>query len=1062
MPKHGRSKRDWFATTALLLVLGSTLSLDLKAQVAGGEIEGTITDPTGAVIFNVRVSLRNLETNVVTAVSTNKDGLYTAPNLLPGKYELMATSPGFGRVVANDIEVTVGGQESIDLTMKIGEETQTVEVTSAARDVETATSTLSGVVGANTVRELPLNGRDWTQLATLQPGVATVRSQQGLGQERGQRGLGTQMTISGQRPQQNNYRLDGANINDYSNGGPGSVLGVNLGTDAVAEFSVLTSTYSAEYGRTSGGVINATTRSGTNAFHGDVYLFERNSAADARNYFDDLSGPPPFRRHQFGGAVGGALRKDHTFIFGDYEGIRQSLGITHVDSSPTEAARNGQLSDGTTVVVDPAVIPFLGFFPLPNGPTHGNFGDYSFAGQDVTNENFVTTRLDHKISDRDSLFGTYMFDQGKDNNPDAWNAKLQQFRSRRQLVTLEETHNIRSNFINTVRGSVSRIRANIQESIQALNPLAADSDLGTVPGRDAAQINVAGLTNFTGGLGGVPNYNFYWTSWQGYDDAFLTHGIHSIRFGVSFEHIQDNIFATSNPNGVFKFTDLSHFLTNQPKSLSAALPGSLSPRNVRQSVLGLYFQDDVRLFHNLTLNLGVRYEMATVPTETHGKLSNLRNISDPAPTLGDPYYSNPTLRNFEPRIGLAWDPTGDGKTAVRAGFGMFDVLPLPYQFELGVLFATPFFQLGQVNGLPQGSFPSIAFSSLNGNTLRGVHVQTDPKRSYVYQYNLNIQRELLPSLTVELAYVGSRGIHQPFRADTINMVLPVGKDAQGHYFWPTPQGSGTLINPNFSREDGLLWAGDSYYNSLQVRATKRMGHGFQIGGSYTWGKSIDTGSAGLAGDAFANSLAVLPFFDPQLRRGLSDFHLNHNVVINYLWELPNAHGSSGLANWLASGWQLGGIVQASTGSPFSPIMDGDPLGLLSSDAFSFPNAAGGPGCANPVNSGNPTHYIKTECFSFPNPSTTLGTARRNSLIGPGLVNVDMSVFKNNRIPRISETMNVQLRLEAFNVFNRANFAAPFANNFLFDEGGSPIDNAGQITETQTTSRQIQLAVKFIW
>jgi hypothetical protein len=1046
----------------LAVLLIAVLAVNLQAQVAGGTILGTVKDPSGAVLPKVQLTVRNVATGVETPATSNADGYYSVANLVPGTYDVTASLANFAKEVATSVAVAVGSQTTVDLTMKIGTTEQKVVVSGAAAAVETTNSTLSGVVGEQTIRELPLNGRDWTQLATLEPGVNTVRAQEPLGSERGQRGLGTQMTISGGRPQQNNYRLDGVNINDYSNGGPGSVMGLNLGVDAVAEFSVLTSNYSAEYGRTSGGVINAVTRSGTNNLHGGGYYFRRDSALDTRNYFD---GPdiPPFYRHQYGGSIGGAVQKDKTFFFGDYEGINQSLGVTQVDTMPTAAARAGNIHDANgnpiTVAVNPLIKPYLQFFPLPNGAAVGpDTGIYSFAAQNNEKEEFATSRLDHYFSANDKVFGTYMFDQGRTASPDQTNAKVQQFRSRRQLFVVEENHTFSSSFLNAARFGVSRVTANIQESVQSIIPGADDVSLGTVPGRAAGQISFPGTTPFLGGFGGIPFYNFYWTSIQGYDDAMISHGKHTVKFGASLERIRDDMFGVSNPNGVWKFSSLQNFLTDTPKSLSAPLAGSVSPRYLRQWVIGIYLNDDYRLSSKLTLNLGIRYETSTVPTELNGKLSTLRNVSDATPHTGDPYFNNPTRKNFEPRIGLAWDPTGSGKTAVRAGFGIYDVLPLPYEYELPAMLSMPFFELGQKNNPGVGSFPTKAYSTLGPASFRGFYVDPNPKRNYVYQYNLNVQRQISHDFTVMLAYVGSRGIHQPFRTDTINYVLPSGKNSAGQYFWPLPIGSGDVINPNFGRLDGLMWINDSYYNSGQAKVSKLMGHGLHLQGTYTWGRSIDTGSASLAGDPYSNSVAVLPFFDPKLRKGLSDFNVSHNGNISMIWTIPGSQARSGFAGWAANGWQLGGIYTASTGTPLTPIIDGDPLGTNGSDAFAFPDVVNG--CGSRVNPGNPAHYINSACYAFPAPGV-LGNASRNSIVGPGLSNLDMSFVKNNTFHRW-ERLNVQFRAEVFNILNHTNFAAPLAtqgNTSLFDETGATLSSGGQITSTQTTSRETQLAIK---
>src|SRR2546430_5637419 len=426
------SKLKTFAASFLTLMLinSAVMHVDVEAQVAGGTITGTVVDSSGRVIPNAGVSITNTATGINRSVTTNEDGLYIAPNLLPASYELTFTAPGFKTDVRTGIELTVGATVTSNMTMQVGGAKETIQVQTEAPDVQLATSDISAVVNATTVRELPLNGRSWTDLATLQPGVNRILTQPDFaaGTDRGNRGFGQQLTISGARPQQNNYSLDGVSLNDYANGAPGSVLGGNLGVDAIQEFSVLTSNYSAEYGKTSGGVVNAITRSGTNSFHGSAYEFLRNSALDARNFFEDPTAPKaPFKRNQFGGAVGGPIIKSRTFFFADFEAIRQSKGIAVVDIVPSNAARAGLLCSNpagadptspctTTQLpalantdangVDLKAKAYLPLYPVPNGPILGN-GDtalFTFAGQQVVNENFVTTRADHKFSEKDSLY----------------------------------------------------------------------------------------------------------------------------------------------------------------------------------------------------------------------------------------------------------------------------------------------------------------------------------------------------------------------------------------------------------------------------------------------------------------------------------------------------------------------------------------------------------------------------------------------------------------------------------------------------------------------------------
>src|SRR5487761_1195509 len=416
---------------ALVFSLGASHGY---AQVVGATLLGTVTDPSGAVIPTARVSIKNASTGVTRDVESNSAGLYNAPNLLPGNYEVTISAAGFSTEVRTDIVLTVGANQVLNVSLQLGKVTNLVQVTGTAPQVQLATSSIGAVVNSTTVRELPLNGRSWSDLAALQPGVSAVQTQPAFtsGSNRGNRGFGAQISIAGNRPQQNNYRLNGISINDYSNGGPGSVLGGNLGVDAIQEFSVQTSNYSAEYGRTAGGVINAITKSGTNQLHGDAYEFLRNSSLDARNFFD-LGPVPPFRRNQFGASAGGPIQKNKTFVFGDYEAIRQAKGVSQVDTVPSVAARQGNLAAGQ-VAVDPAAQKYLGFWPLPNGPISGDTGTFTFPGNQVVSENFFTSRFDHAISNKDSMFGTYVYDNTPYTSPDDLNAVLLSSITNRQVV----------------------------------------------------------------------------------------------------------------------------------------------------------------------------------------------------------------------------------------------------------------------------------------------------------------------------------------------------------------------------------------------------------------------------------------------------------------------------------------------------------------------------------------------------------------------------------------------------------------------------------------------------
>ncbi len=1004
-----------------------------------------------------------------------------------------------------------------------------VQVVGEAPTVELSSSEISGEVNSATVRELPLNGRSWTDLATLQPGVSQINTQPSftVGADRGNRGFGSQISISGSRPQQDNYRLDGVTMNGYSNAAPGSVTGEKLGVDAVQEFSVITTNQGAEYGRTSGGVVNAVTKSGTDQFHGTGYEFIRNSALDAKNFFDDPNSPiPPFRRNQFGASIGGPIRKNKTFFFADYEGVRQLQGHSILDIVPSNAARAGTLTypgatadptlfpsgctaTGTTdqcqVTVDPSAQKYLVFYPLPDAGTEsGNTGSHTFVQNQLVHEDFVTGRVDHKFSDKDSLFGTMVWDRTPYSTPDGMNNVLLGDYTKDQMYIVEWTHSFKPTFVNAVRVGFNRQRADVDYSVSAINPAAGDLSLGANPGRTAAQVNGlgGGIPLMTGGIGANPTYLYRWNSYQVYDDAFFTHGKHSIKFGGSIERMQNNATGLSNPNGVFNFGGIEKFLTNQPKSYNSGIESTLHSRSYRQSLFGVYFQDDWRIRQSLTINLGLRYETVTVPTETTGQMAVLYSLTDPQPHCGvahdkcvgtGPLFQNPTRKDFQPRVGFAWDPMHNGKMAVRGGFGLFDNLPLMYEYTGMEILAAPFFGLGSINsaGALKGQFfAGVPNSTLPSSSLRSAYIENKMPRNYVLQYNLNIQRQVTQSVTAFLGYVGSHGVHMPLRIDDYDIVLPTLTPAG--YLWPNPQASGTVLNPNFGSIRGMFYSGSSSFNALEAGITKSMSHGLQLQGSFTWSKSIDDSSGTGYADQFSNSMSSLVFFDNRLLRGVSDYNIGRTLVVNGIWQVPTPASLSGFVGRVANGWQLQSIFKVSDGIPFTPTFGtgGDPLGLGNSDDWDYPSRLGGSGCKSLVNPGNVNQYIKTQCFSipsapdmaywtancdpapasvggpvpFPQCFNLRGNSGRNIMTAPGLVNLDFAVFKNNRIPKISENFNIQFRAEMFNILDRANFAPPVlgSQTDIFNADGTANTSAGQLTSTVTDAREIQFGLKFIW
>ena len=1116
------------------MVLSFCIPTRVSAQVVGATISGTVTDTSGSKMPGVDVVITNVGTGIATRTTSQGEGSFSMPNLQPGNYEITASAKGFSTLVRKGITLTVGQEMILNLSMQVGSVNEQVTVTAEAPTVNLANATLGGLVEGRAVQELPLNGRSWTDLATLQPGVHQSQDQPPItAGDRIKRGLGLELTISGGRPQQNNYLLDGVNINDYANAGPGSVLGGNLGTDAVAEFAVLTTNYSAEYGRTSGGVITATTKAGTNDFHGSAYEFLRNAALDADSFIDNAQGnpKPPFRRNQFGASAGGPIKKDNTFIFGDYEGVRQALGITTVSNVLSSDALNGTINmapdpvnfplcaaipgdpSQCQVSIDPNTAKFLAAGLIPkatSGDVPGvNSAQFAFTQMQITAENFFIIRADHTFSAKDRIFATYVFDKASQSIPDQFNTLLLHNPMFRQTVAIEENHVFSPSLLNSIRVGFNRDNVESPSGATAINPAAGDTTLGFIPGTTIGNItiNSDGLAGYPGGVDVQAPFKFHWNSIQAYDNLFLTKGKHSMKFGANIERLRGNTFGADFPGGQLIFNSLYDFLTNDRAAVNADVPGLVTGRGVRQTIFGAYFQDDYHVRSNLSVNIGLRYEMASVITEESGKLANLRSftpvlenlkpvVGTPGPGeaeifLGSPYINNPTKRNFEPRVGFAWDPFSNGKTSVAGGFGIFDVLPLPVEMGSGVDGSVPF-DVGASSGQAStaGGAMQLGCSTpcgvygqaLNNQSGRNYVMDFNPRRNYVMQWNFNIQREILPNTSIMLGYVGARGKHMRFQADDVNMVYPVtgtSMPSSGPLTWPVPNTSpvpvsGTcvdgstpsstgcpwpVVNQFMGRTQMALWDGSYSYNGLQVQVKKEMAHGFQVEGSYTFSKNMDDGGGSVASDPFRNSISTLLWFCKACRRGLSDQDQRHVLTINYDWNIPTPASFGRPERAILGGWETGSILSVQSGSPFTVLMSGDDLGQNNTDPYSYPDKVNSPACKNPINSQNPSAYVNLACFTVPNPINSLGNAGRNSVTGPGLVDLDFSLFKN--IP-IREALKAQFRAEFFNVINHPNFQSPNDNRVILNPDGSNPSNAGAVTLMNTTSRQIQFALKFTW
>jgi len=1154
------SSRIFRVVLWVVAVLSLCSTVRLGAQAVGGTILGTVTDSTSATVPNADITITNTATAQVTTVKSSAEGFYSVPNLLPGQYTVSAKAAGFSTVVVNGITLTVGASQTINITLKVGETSQQVEVTTTAVAIELSSSTISDVVSGTEVRDMPLNGRSWTDLAQLQPGVNAVHTQPAATtSDRASRGWGQAITVSGQRPTSNNYTLNGVSLNDNMNTAPGSFLAGNLGVDSIGEFSVLTGNFSAQYGKSAGGIINAITKSGTNELHGSAYEFLRNSAVDAKNFFDPAGPIAPFRRNQFGGSLGGPIQKDKMFIFGDYEGLRQSLSVSQVANVPSATARAGNLCDpapsgglgcttyhtimsqptatnggsalgafGAPWVINPNVAPFLPLWPLPNGaiicpfgagncvPGTGNTGLYAFSGSQTTPEDFGTFRLDRKIGDKDSLWGTFLIDRQSQTASDSLKDLATSRFINRQTYTIEDSHAFSPTLINVLRVGFNRQTISSPSGAQALNPIAADTSLGIAAGQTIGRIVVGGLTPFQGGLTLWQSAHSTWNSFQESDDLFYTHGIHALKFGFSLERDQLN---TGGPGGFAggwsTFSNIPKFLDGSPVSLIAnSGPGDLST-HFRQWVWGTYVQDDMRLTPHLTVNAGLRYEYAANLTSHHtGTLANLECQACPFPIMQAPLDFNPPLQaivnqfdpapvygpivnvprlNFEPRLGFAWDPFGDGKTSVRGAFGIYDLLMLFYS---QIATDWPGLQSSNSGVIPPETWPKGTFSAgvSNINTKRAFWQEHNPKLNYVMQWNLSVQRQLTNTLSVLVGYVGDSSVHDAFHFDDFNVSNPTNfipsvlpgqpplwpcgtiNTPAGQAFNPTTDcsafGSNPKVNCCIGREPGRIWNGHGAYNGLQVAVNKQLGHGLALQGSYTFSKNLDSSSGTSIGDPYVNSISSsLYYWNPKLRYGLSDTNITHNLVLSYSYILPTFSSSGALLRYVAGGWQTGGILTIQSGQPMTALISGDAIGENNTDPISYPNRVSGAGCASLVNPGNVDNYLKLQCLTFPTPINingfnylSGGNLGRNAIIGPGLGTLDVSVFKNNyiRFRGNSEGINAQLRFEAFNVLNRPNFSPPTDNEFVFDQTGTAIPGAGAIDLTQTTSRQLQIALKVIF
>lgn len=1041
--------------------------LPAGAQVGTGTISGAVTDATGAVIPNAAVSLKNTQTGVVTELTTNTQGLYVAPGLAVGNYDVEVRAQGF-KTQVQSVVLTVGSQLVVDAGLTTGAVSETVNVTADAAQLQTATSEISALIGQRQLRELPLNGRNYEQLVLLAPGVqrSTTSAQTSF------YGRAPSFSVAGSRPSGQAVWLDGADIQGFWEHASGNaVTGTSLGVEAIGEFQVMTNTYTARFGG-NGAAINATTRSGTNDWHGSVYEFHRNSALDARNFFDTGANPPSFRRNQYGGTFGGPINKNKSFFFVNYEGLRQGLGLTAIAVVPDANARNGMVPCASApaapcvnglanVGVNAKTKPILDLFPQANNISlGGGLARYISIQKQIAKEDYVTTRVDHTFSGNHSAFARFIFDHGTVLDPligGTTGLFPEQSRGRNQFFTLEDKKVITSTLVNLARFSFVRT---YRGAFAISNFPALDFFPGE--GRQNGGVGIGGIGRF-GPSQFTPNFSVQ-NGFSLADDIIWAKGKHSLEMGAEFRRLQSNHVDNFFTSGTYTFTTLVSFLQAAPASFLGALPRRANAyRGFRENRFYPYVQDTWKASRNLTLNLGLRWDFQSNPTEANGLLFA---FVDPTKDAGytqvpNVFKTNPSLKNFGPRLGVAWDPFKDHKTVLRAGFGQFYNVLSVRNYMPAYLFAGPYqaaLQIAPSFPIPfQGnSIPLITI----GNALTS-NPGTTP---YVVQYNFNVQRQLPGNLTLTASYVGSRGVNLIVPVDN-NPIVP--RNVNGVQVFqsatnPAVGQSAPRVNPNtgigaliFSRPNAPSW-----YNSFQLYVTRNLAQGLQFQSSYTYSKCLDQGSVayGLEGNA-GNSQQLNPY-DQTTEKGLCGFDVRHNYTGNLVYLLPFK------GNQLISGWQASLIASMRTGQPFT-VLTGFDRASIGGAATSRPNLVPGRS-TNPI-LGTPDRWYDPTAFSLQAPGT-LGNLARNTLTGPGLVNFDLSLAKTFKI---AEKLNAQFRAEAFNLANHANFGMPV--NTLFTGPscaagqtgncagpGIPNPNAGRITSTVTTSRQLQFALKLMF
>ncbi|HEX3354205.1 MAG TPA: carboxypeptidase regulatory-like domain-containing protein [Terriglobales bacterium] len=1072
----------WRVKTRIRVSIAGWLCFCLLAPATFAQVSaslaGTVTDPSGAAVSAARVTARNSDTGFSRETVTGQAGRYQLFALPVGLYEVRVKKDGFREGIQTGIRLLVGQDASVDMVLRLGAVSEEMKVTGDAAIVSVTTQDISGLVGERQVKDLPLNGRSYDLLLTLNPGVVNFTAEKTGGIGVSNSTTGNNFSVSGNRPQQNLFLLNGVEYTGAAenNMQPGGTSQQLLGVDAVREFNVLRDSYGAEYGKRPGGQVSIVTQSGMNQLHGSVYDFLRNNALDAPNYFDQGSAPP-FQRNQFGASLGGPLRTGKTFLFGNYEGLRQHLHQTSAAFVPDAASRAAAV---------PSVAPLLNLWPVaPAGaPDFNGIAQVFSSPLQVIREDFGTARLDHIISSRDTLAGVYTIDDGDDLTAtvaDPYSSDVVSLRE--QVFSLEETHSFSAATLNVARVGYSRAGyfftgeptpGTPAEDVPGFllgHSVGAVVVGGSAASNPQAQIGLAGSNNGSNLRIARNLYTFE-------DRVTLVRGRHQLSFGAWFQPFQSNETIALSQFGQATFSSLQTFLQGTTSSfLYDPAPTGMNWR----SLFGAWYAEDViRVTPKLTLSLGFRDEFTTGWNEAHGRAANYTfndGVISNQPRIADSLFTVNNAKFLpQPRIGMAWGPFSS-RTVFRGGFGMYNDLQdaLGYRTDQNA----PFNPTYSIASLPVSQLPIDPSAAVPAKALLVPGgVQPDMKTPTLISWSFRVQQEVTSNTSLTVAYVGSHGYHEIIGADgnepfpTICPAAPCPANYPATFPGalknaPVPAGSyyipaGTpKANPTIANTWTWFSLGNSNYNALQVDANHRFSHGLSVRGVYTWSKALDNGdSLNATTSANGPALASNPF-NLQADYGLAGYDIRHIGVVSAIYMLPFGRGQAlanslgGWGNALVGGWSVNSIVTLQDGFPFTPQLSYNPAnnGDTRNPVRPFVN----PDFTGPVILGNPNQWFNPNAFLQPPANSGFyGNLGRDTLIGPGLATWDFSAFKETAI---RERLSLQFRAEIFNLLNRANFNTP--NLIVFTPSGVS-GTAGAISSTSTTSRQVQFGLKLIW